>query len=92
MCDRLVQRGLIRREAAPENRREVRLSLTAPGRQLVDRTTRSRRRDLQRVLAAMPEADRHRLVPALEAFTDATTRTLDVTWPGAHVLGEGLDE
>ncbi len=91
MCDRLVDRGLVRREPAPGNRREVQLTLTAPGRQLVDRATRARRRDLQRVLAAMPAAERDRLVPALEAFTEAIATTLGVAWPGADVLGGELE-
>ena len=90
MCDRLVERGLVRREAAPESRREIRLSLTAPGRHLVDRATGARRQGLQRVLADMPARDRERLVPVLQEFTHATSRTPGLTWPGADTgLGSG---
>jgi DNA-binding MarR family transcriptional regulator len=88
MCDRLVDRGLIDRADAPDNRREIRLRLTAAGRRLVDRATRIRRRHLQTVLAAMPAEERDRLVPVLEAFTDATASTLGMTWPGAEVIGD----
>ena len=87
-CDRLVERGLVQRRESEVNRRELHLELTERGRRLVDRATRARRRQLQTVLAAMPPEERDRLVPALEAFTEATSRSLGVSWPGAEVLGD----
>lgn len=85
MCDRLVERGLVARSDAPDNRREIRLSLTPAGRRLVDRATRNRRRLLETVLAAMPSTEAERLLPVLEAFTDATVRTMGQSWPDAEI-------
>jgi DNA-binding MarR family transcriptional regulator len=87
LCDRLVDHGLIRREPLPDDRRRIRLSLTEAGRRVVDRVSRDRRRDLRRILAHMPARDRDRLVPALEAFTRATTDSLGLRWP--DVAGGG---
>lgn len=83
LCDRLVDRGLVRRSVASTNRREVELTLTRAGARLVERVTRARRRDLRKVLRHMPASDRDRLVPALSSFTDATAASLELTWPGS---------
>ena len=43
MCERLVRKGLVRRERSDTDRREVRLTLTASGEYLVQEVTRRRR-------------------------------------------------
>ncbi len=90
-CDRVVEGGFVRRDPGDPDRREIRLTLTDPGRRLVDRATRKRRRQLEQVLEVMPERERALLVPALEAFTDAAASTLRLSWPGADVLGDPED-
>ncbi|MCX4853284.1 MarR family transcriptional regulator [Streptomyces canus] len=68
LCDRLVAAGFVERVVSEENRREVRLPLSGPGRAfLVDLRAR-RERELQTVLADMPAAKRVALLEGLEAF------------------------
>jgi DNA-binding MarR family transcriptional regulator len=71
LCDRLVRKGLIKREPSPESGREVRLSLTAAGVRLVDEVWRRRRTDIERILAAVPPERRAELLAAFHAFADA---------------------
>ncbi|MCW2948912.1 MAG: transcriptional regulator [Actinoallomurus sp.] len=71
MVDRLTGAGLIDRDVNPENRREVALRLTEPGRQIVDEVTAHRRTEIAAVVARMPADQRSGLVTALRAFTDA---------------------
>ncbi|HEY4461781.1 MAG TPA: MarR family transcriptional regulator [Streptosporangiaceae bacterium] len=71
MVDRLAAAGLVSREVNPESRREVMLRLTAAGRQIVDRVTAYRRREIAAIVARMPADQRTGLVTALRAFTDA---------------------
>lgn len=52
--DRLVQRGLIDRSVSAEDRRAVDLSLTPASRELLDRFTEIRNRELLRVLGDFP--------------------------------------
>ena len=71
MVDRLVGAGLIDRRQNPDSRRELVVDLTAPGREIVATVTASRRRALAEVVHRMPDRDRHGLVRALTAFTQA---------------------
>jgi DNA-binding MarR family transcriptional regulator len=50
MVDRLAGRGLIARSTDPDDRRGVRLSLTAPGRELQRRIGRQHARDVARAM------------------------------------------
>lgn len=87
ICDRLGKAGLLERRESSVDRRQLSLTLTPTGRQLVDRVTRRRRIAIERVLRDMPEAERDVLATALSAFAeaagesvdDAATRTL--FWP-----------
>ncbi len=71
MCDRLVNRGLLRRWVPEDNRREVLVDLSPAGRRLVDEVTRRRRRDIARIISKLSPADRTKLLHALGAFTSA---------------------
>lgn len=71
MIDRLLSAGLVTRNDNPSNRREVILGLTDSGRQLVRQVTTKRRREIARIVAAMPAIQRKDLVVALRAFADA---------------------
>src|SRR6201994_2271474 len=53
MCDRLVRKGLVRRQRQAGDRRAVRIALTPPGRGLVAEVTRQRRGELARLLRAL---------------------------------------
>ncbi|MEV6959665.1 MarR family transcriptional regulator [Streptomyces sp. NPDC051207] len=53
LCDRLEAAGLLERMLHPRNRREVRLELTGPGRQILEEVAARRAKALAAVLAAM---------------------------------------
>ncbi|HET7683560.1 MAG TPA: MarR family transcriptional regulator [Marmoricola sp.] len=73
-CDRLVGRGLLERRVADEDRRQVRLDLTARGQALVDAVLDQRRRMFAAVLDEMPAPAQQRLLGALEEFSAAAGR------------------
>ena len=69
--DRLVGAGLVLRRESPVDRRNVELTLSRHGRELVRSVMEHRRRALEQVLRAMPAGRRRELVPALLAFAEA---------------------
>ncbi|MGI8665319.1 MAG: MarR family winged helix-turn-helix transcriptional regulator [Jatrophihabitans sp.] len=71
MIDRLLVADLVTRRDNPVNRREVLLGLTAQGQKIVAKVTTKRRREIARIVTAMPKAQRSELVAALRAFADA---------------------
>jgi DNA-binding MarR family transcriptional regulator len=68
MCDRLVRKGLVRRYRSTADRRAVRLTLTPPGRALVEQVTRRRRDDLVALVEAVPESAHGAVTDALHAL------------------------
>ena len=75
MCDRLVRKRLVRRARLPGDRRSVRVTLTEVGSALVDEASRRRRAELERVVAALPEAYHQPLIFALGALAEAAGET-----------------
>lgn len=71
LCDRLEAAGLVDRVVSPTNRREVRLTATAHGHDLLGRISARRQQDLAEVLAAMPEDRRADLLSGLLALHEA---------------------
>lgn len=71
MIDRLLAADLVTRTENPTNRREVQLGLTKAGSQLVQQVTAKRRREIARIVTAIPAAQRSDLIAALRAFADA---------------------
>lgn len=71
MIDRLLVADLVTRSENPASRREVQLDLTRTGRRLVQHVTAKRRREISRIVTAMPTAQRTELIAALRAFADA---------------------
>jgi DNA-binding MarR family transcriptional regulator len=80
LADRLVQKGLIDRRAAPDDRRAVRLGLTGVGRELVDAVTERRRGEIAALLEAIPPAGREPLVHALRQLTEAAGEVPEQEW------------
>lgn len=68
LVDRLVKRGLVRRETHPRERRRVVLELTDEGRQLWDSARFHTRRRLQAMLAELSYEEQHVLDAALAAL------------------------
>jgi DNA-binding MarR family transcriptional regulator len=80
MCDRLVRKGLLRRYRTAADRREVRVSLTGAGRELVARVTEHRRAELARVVDAIPAATHTHVAAALRALNDAVGEPTENDW------------
>jgi len=69
-CDRVVRSGLLDRRDAPEDRRNVALTLTAAGRRLVDAMLRQREVIFGQVIDRMSERQRSQLAAGLAAFNE----------------------
>ncbi len=80
MCDRLVRKGLVRRHRQTGDRRAVRITLTAAGRDLVAEVTRRRRAELARLLAGLPPGQHEPVIAAFRAFASAAG---ELPQPGA---------
>ncbi|SOD63151.1 DNA-binding transcriptional regulator, MarR family [Streptomyces zhaozhouensis] len=63
--DRLERKGLVERRPDPGDRRAVRVRLTSPGLDLVDRTVMAHVANEERILAALPASDQRVLSDAL---------------------------
>jgi DNA-binding MarR family transcriptional regulator len=71
MCNRLVTRGLVVRTPSATDRREVVITLSTSGRELVDDVTARRRQEIDSIVQRMQPNDREAVINALEAFADA---------------------
>jgi DNA-binding MarR family transcriptional regulator len=71
LCDRMVTMGLIDRADDPADRRQLTLTLTARGHQVVQQVMNQRRAAIEPVLARLPKARRAELVSALRDFAAA---------------------
>lgn len=80
MCDRLVAKELIERDRTGEDRREVRVALSARGRALVEEVTRRRRTELATLLAGLPAEARTAVVEALRTFAAAAGEVPEPEW------------
>lgn len=86
-CDRLIQAGLLDRRESPVDRRNITLTLTPAGKRLVDKLTKRRRGEIQRVLRTMSPAERSAVGAAMAAFASAAgepedeSRLLALMWP-----------
>jgi DNA-binding MarR family transcriptional regulator len=86
LCDRLVRKGLARRQRSTSDRRVVRVTLTPAGRSLVDQVTVRRRDELTRIVEAMPDEWPTGVVQALHAFSTVTGEVPEGQWwMGWHV-------
>ena len=81
MCDRLVRKGLIRRHRAREDRREVQVSITAAGREVVDQATVRRRELLAEILGRLPARRQAAVAAAFRDFAAAAGEVPDSQWP-----------
>ncbi len=55
--DRLAERGLVTRNAIPDNRRSLHIDLTIEGRDLIDHTVEGHVRNQRRILSGLEQAD-----------------------------------
>jgi DNA-binding MarR family transcriptional regulator len=80
LCDRLVDRHLVRRAVDRANRRETTISLSAPGRKIVDDVTEVRRAEIRGIVDRIPADLRASAVAALVAFADAAGEPPQEAW------------
>ncbi len=80
MSDRLARKGLVYRRRLGDDRRTVRVSLTAEGRELVSEVGRNRRAEIRAIVERMPVPDRHATVIALRAFAEAAGEVPEQDW------------
>lgn len=71
MIDRLLISDLVTRRENPANRREVLLALSPHGSIVVQKVTETRRKDIARIVQAVPAEQRSDLIAALHGFADA---------------------
>lgn len=90
MCDRLVDRGYVTRVRSEDSRREVQLSLSAAGSNLVRQVTEHRRRELDAIAAAVPNERHAEVASALKVVLEAASEVLGASWPEAVVAGGEL--
>jgi len=84
MGDRLVRKGLIRRQRSRSDRRSVQMSITPAGRAVVDQATARRRELLTQILRRLPAAQQAAVASALDAFAAAAGEVPDRLWPAAE--------
>ena len=80
MCDRLVRKGLIRRRTERDDRRQLRVALTAEGRSLVDAVTGRRRQEIARIMNEIPVEQQAVLVQALGRLAWAAGEVPEQDW------------
>lgn len=86
LCDRLVRKGLVRRRGDTGDRRQVRVGLTAAGRQLVDDVTERRRAEIGRLLDAVSPEAQQAMLEGLRQLAEAAGEAPDTDWPEAWEL------
>ena len=80
MCDRLVRKDLIRRRTERDDRRQLRVALTAKGRSLVDAVTGRRRQEIARIINEIPVEQQAVLVQALGRLASAPGEVPEQDW------------
>lgn len=77
LCDRMVGMSLLARTEDPGDRRQLILTLTGEGRQLVRQATRHRERAVAAIFERVPERDRATVAAGFAAFAAAAGEPSD---------------
>jgi DNA-binding MarR family transcriptional regulator len=80
MCDRLVKKKLVVRQAELDDRRQIRLALTKKGIKLISAVTDRRRREIETIVRAIDPKEQHVLVLALGQFAAAAGEVPEQDW------------
>jgi DNA-binding MarR family transcriptional regulator len=81
MCNRLVGRALVVRTQSVEDRREVLVTLSGAGRELVDHVSARRRHEIDTIVHRLPDHARRTVVEALDSFVRAAALTASAPAP-----------
>jgi DNA-binding MarR family transcriptional regulator len=80
LCDRLVAKGLLVREASPGSRREVALRLAPAGEELVRAGVGRRRAEVEQIVQQMTESEQRALARALKPLIRAAGSAAQQAW------------
>jgi DNA-binding MarR family transcriptional regulator len=80
MCDRLITKELIVREAGIDDRRNIRIELSAAGQRLVRDVTDRRRQEISTILAMIAPTDQVIFATALSRFALAAGEVPEQDW------------
>jgi DNA-binding MarR family transcriptional regulator len=86
MCDRLVRKGLVRRRTGREDRRQVNLTVTATGRDLVADVTERRRREIAELLRDVSLHDQAAMVELFGKLAGAAGEVPEQNWSAGWEL------
>jgi DNA-binding MarR family transcriptional regulator len=93
VCDRLVDKKLVRRRIDDDDRRAVLVDLTPRGRKLIEQVMQRRRTLIADILGQLPPASQRRLGEALLEFANAAGEISDEAWTlGWPVSPEGVPD
>lgn len=92
MVDRLVRKGLVRRRTSSSDRRQIRVAVTASGRDLIDRVTAHRRREIEELLAGIPGDVQLAMVDGLTRLAVAAGEVPEREWSAGWELGREASE
>jgi DNA-binding MarR family transcriptional regulator len=91
VCDRLVDKRLIRRRIDDDDRRAVRVDLTPRGRKLIEHVMQRRRALIAEILDRLPQTSQRRLAEVLLEFADAAGEISDGAWTLGWPVTSGGD-
>jgi len=91
VCDRLVDKKLVRRRIDDDDRRAVRVDLTPRGRKLIELVMQRRRALIADILEHLSPASQRRLADALLEFSDAAGEISDGAWTLGWPVTPGSD-
>jgi DNA-binding MarR family transcriptional regulator len=80
LVDRLLRKGLVIRRTDRHDRRQVRIALTAAGRQLVDVVTEHRRREITTLLQSVPDHEQRAMAEGLVKLAQAAGEVPEQDW------------
>lgn len=80
LCDRLQKLGLVARDRSSSDGRAVDVSLTPPGRRLLETVRAQRRHEIQQILRHMSHTDVSATIAALTAFSEAAHEVGEKQW------------
>jgi DNA-binding MarR family transcriptional regulator len=75
LCGKLLEAGQIAQAPSPDDGRAWSVSLTAKGRRLAERVEEASRSRFDRLLAAVPSAERRAVIRSLDLLNDAIAET-----------------
>lgn len=80
LVDRLIKKGLVRRRTDRNDRRQVRIALTEPGRALIEAVSKRRRREIAELLSTIAPETQRSVVDALAQLAAVAGEVPEQDW------------